>query len=89
MNILAMPALSRCFCKLSLGEPLPPDQRRIGCLDHGQLSLQAIQEVERIGAEVICIVDRLEGARERLTPRYNYMPVFTVHDLGVEAGIHE
>jgi orotate phosphoribosyltransferase len=48
--------------------------------------LQAIAEVERIGAAVVlvsCIVDRLEGARERLTPRYNYQPLFTIRDLGI------
>ena len=50
--------------------------------------LQAIQEVERIGVEVaavICIVDRLEGARERLASRYNYLPIFTIRDFGIEA----
>jgi orotate phosphoribosyltransferase len=49
--------------------------------------LQAINEVERVGAEVkalICIVDRLEGAREKLATRYNYMPIFTIRDFGIE-----
>jgi orotate phosphoribosyltransferase len=49
--------------------------------------LQAIGEVEKVGAvvvAVICIVDRLEGARERLTPKYNYMPIFTLRDFGIE-----
>jgi orotate phosphoribosyltransferase len=49
--------------------------------------LQAIQEVERLGAEVAavsCIVDRLEGARERLAPRYHYLPIFTIRDFGIE-----
>jgi orotate phosphoribosyltransferase len=49
--------------------------------------LQAIGEVEKVGAlvvAVICIVDRLEGARERLTPRYNYLPIFTLRDFGIE-----
>src|SRR6516162_7717383 len=39
----------------------------------GNSVLQAITEVERIGAEVaavICIVDRLEGARQRLGAKY-------------------
>jgi orotate phosphoribosyltransferase len=61
-------------------------------LTTGGSVLQAIQEVERIGATVavvICIVDRLEGARERLSPRYNYMPIFTIRDLGIEAVIRE
>ncbi len=57
-------------------------------LTTGGSVLQAIQEVEIIGAEVaavICIVDRLEGARERLAARYNYLPIFTIRDLGIEA----
>jgi orotate phosphoribosyltransferase len=52
----------------------------------GTSVLQAIQEVERLGAEVVavsCIVDRLEGARERLA-KYNYLPVFTIRDLGIQ-----
>jgi orotate phosphoribosyltransferase len=50
---------------------------------------QAIAEVERIGARVVvvtCIVDRLEGARERLSPRYEYRPIFTIRDFGIEPG---
>src|SRR6266852_2950124 len=53
----------------------------------GTSVLQAIAEVERLGADVVavsCIVDRLEGARERLAPRYNYLPIFTIRDLGIE-----
>src|SRR5947209_12533425 len=53
----------------------------------GTSVLQAITEVERLGAEVVavsCIVDRLEGARERLASRYNYLTIFTIRDLGVE-----
>ncbi len=53
----------------------------------GSAVSQAIAEVERLGAEVVavsCIVDRLEGARERLAPRYNYLPIFTICDLGIE-----
>jgi orotate phosphoribosyltransferase len=48
---------------------------------------QAIQEVEKAGAEVVavsCIVDRLEGARERLATRYRYLPIFTIRDFGIE-----
>jgi hypothetical protein len=26
----------------------------------------------------------LEGARERLTPRYRYLPIFTIRDFGIE-----
>jgi orotate phosphoribosyltransferase len=52
----------------------------------GTSVLQAIAEVERLGAEVVavsCIVDRLEGARERLATRYDYLPIFTIRDLGI------
>jgi orotate phosphoribosyltransferase len=48
---------------------------------------QAIQEVEKAGAQVVavsCIVDRLEGARERLAARYRYLPIFTIRDFGIE-----
>jgi orotate phosphoribosyltransferase len=48
---------------------------------------QAIQEVEKAGAVVVavsCIVDRLEGARERLAGRYRYLPIFTIRDFGIE-----
>jgi orotate phosphoribosyltransferase len=46
---------------------------------------QAIEEAEALGATVvavICIVDRLEGARARLA-RYNYLPIFTIRDFGI------
>ncbi|HEX9370685.1 MAG TPA: orotate phosphoribosyltransferase [Roseiflexaceae bacterium] len=49
--------------------------------------MQAITEVELAGAHVaavLCIVDRLEGARDLLAPRYNYMPIFTIRDFGIE-----
>lgn len=69
---------------------LPPSSR-VAVVDDvlttGGSLIQAIQEVERAGAEVVavcCIVDRLEGARERLTPRYDYRPIFTIRDFGVE-----
>lgn len=48
---------------------------------------QAVAEVEKVGAEVIavsCIVDRLEGARERLA-KYRYLPIFAIRDFGIEA----
>jgi orotate phosphoribosyltransferase len=35
-------------------------------------------------AAVVCIVDRLEGARDLLAPRYPYMPIFTIRDFGIE-----
>jgi orotate phosphoribosyltransferase len=56
-------------------------------LTTGGSVLQAIQEVERMGAEiaaVICIVDRMEGAREALAPRYSFLPIFTIRDFGIE-----
>jgi orotate phosphoribosyltransferase len=64
---------------------------RVAMLDdvftQGNSVLQAITEVERVGAEVaavICIVDRLEGAREKLAARYRYLPIFTIRDFGID-----
>jgi len=64
---------------------------RVAMLDDvlttGGSVMQAITEVEKASAEVaavICIVDRLEGARELLAPRYNYLPIFTIRDFGIE-----
>jgi orotate phosphoribosyltransferase len=64
---------------------------RVGVLDDvlttGGSVQQAINEIERVGGEVVavvCIVDRLEGARELLAPRYNYLPIFTIRDFGIE-----
>lgn len=47
---------------------------------------QAIVEIEKAGAtvaSVLCIVDRLEGAREALA-KYDYRPIFTIRDFGIE-----
>jgi orotate phosphoribosyltransferase len=55
-------------------------------LTTGGSVLQAITEVEKRGAviaAVICIVDRLEGARELLAAKYHYAPLFTIRDFGV------
>jgi len=55
-------------------------------LTTGGSVVQAIAEVEKRGAiivVVICIVDRLEGARELLAPKYAYAPLFTIRDFGV------
>ena len=55
-------------------------------LTTGGSVLQAILEVERLDAKVaavICIVDRLEGAREALA-NYNFLPIFTIRDFGIE-----
>ena len=64
---------------------------RVAVLDDvlttGGSVMQAISEVERVGgqvAAVVCIVDRLEGAREVLAPRYQYLPIFTIRDFGIE-----
>jgi orotate phosphoribosyltransferase len=66
----------------------PGDQVAIveDVLTTGGSVLQAIREVERLGARiaaVICIVDRLEGAREALD-HYNFLPIFTIRDFGIE-----
>jgi orotate phosphoribosyltransferase len=53
----------------------------------GASVLKAVEAVEQAGAEVAavsCIVDRLEGARERLASRYRYLPIFTIRDFGIE-----
>jgi orotate phosphoribosyltransferase len=69
---------------------LPPGYRVVVVDDvftQGTSVLKAIAEVERAGAEVVavsCIVDRLEGARERLAHRYWYLPIFTIRDFGIE-----
>jgi orotate phosphoribosyltransferase len=63
---------------------------RVAVLDDvlttGGSVLQAIQEIEKVGAvvvAVVCIVDRLEGAREALA-KYPFLPIFTIRDFGVE-----
>jgi orotate phosphoribosyltransferase len=48
--------------------------------------LQAIDAVEAKGAQVlrvVCICDRLQGAREALA-RYDFRPLFTIRDFGIE-----
>jgi orotate phosphoribosyltransferase len=64
---------------------------RVAMLDDvlttGGSVLQAITEVEKAGAHVatvLCIVDRLEGARELLAAKYDYRPIFTIRDFGIE-----
>jgi orotate phosphoribosyltransferase len=66
----------------------PGDQVAIveDVLTTGGSVLQAMREVERLDARiaaVICIVDRLEGAREALG-HYNFLPIFTIRDFGIE-----
>lgn len=63
--------------------------QRVAILDDvlttGESAMQAIAAVEELGAEVlrvVCIVDRLAGARQRLA-KYDYRPLFTIRDLGI------
>jgi orotate phosphoribosyltransferase len=72
-------------------EGVLPAGARVAILDDvlttGGSALQAVRAVEQAGATVVtvvCIVDRLEGAREVFTPRYLYRPLFTIRDFGVE-----
>jgi orotate phosphoribosyltransferase len=56
-------------------------------LTTGGSVLQAIEEIEKLGAtvaRVVCIVDRLQGAREALA-KYDYRPLFTIAELGIKA----
>lgn len=62
---------------------------RVAVLDDvlttGGSALQAVQEIEKAGAivvAVVCIVDRLEGAREAMA-KYDFWPIFTIRDFGV------
>jgi orotate phosphoribosyltransferase len=54
-------------------------------LTTGGSVLQAIEEVEKLGAKVmrvVCIVDRLQGAAEALA-KYDFRPLFTIRDFGI------
>src|SRR5262249_14267055 len=69
-------------------EGVVPPGARVAVVDDvlttGGSVVQAIEELERIGAKVaavVCIMDRLEGARELLSPRYTYRPIFTIRDF--------
>jgi orotate phosphoribosyltransferase len=56
-------------------------------LTTGTSALEAVKAVEERGAvvaAVVCIVDRLQGARELFTPKYPFLPLFTIRDLGIE-----
>ena len=56
-------------------------------LTTGGSVLQAIEVVEAAGAKVVrvvCICDRLQGAAEALA-RYDFRPLFTVRDFGIDA----
>jgi orotate phosphoribosyltransferase len=55
-------------------------------LTTGGSVVQAIEAVEAKGAtvlRVVCICDRLQGAREALA-KYDFRPIFTVRDFGIE-----
>src|SRR5262245_29072231 len=63
---------------------------RVAVLDDvlttGGSALQAALEIEKAGATVlaiVCIVDRLEGAREAIGGKYDFRPIFTIRDFGV------
>jgi len=64
---------------------------RVAVLDDvlttGGSALQAVAEIEKAGAvivAVVCIVDRLEGAREAIGARYDFRPIFTIRDFGID-----
>lgn len=55
-------------------------------LTTGGSVIQAIKAVEAVGAtvaRVVCICDRLQGAREALAG-YDYRPLFTIRDFGID-----
>jgi orotate phosphoribosyltransferase len=54
-------------------------------LTTGGSVIQAIEAVEALGAtvvRVVCICDRLQGAREALA-KYDFRPLFTIRDFGI------
>ena len=56
-------------------------------LTTGSSALEAVKAVETKGAHVaavVCIVDRLQGARELFEPKYPFRPLFTIRDFCVE-----
>jgi orotate phosphoribosyltransferase len=55
-------------------------------LTTGGSVIQAIEVLEAMGAKVlrvVCICDRLQGAREALA-KYDFRPLFTIRDFGIE-----
>jgi orotate phosphoribosyltransferase len=55
-------------------------------LTTGGSVVQAIEAVEAAGGQVVrvvCICDRLQGAREALA-KYDFRPLFTIRDFGIE-----
>ncbi len=64
---------------------------RVAVLDDvlttGGSALQAVAEIEKAGAvivAIVCIVDRLEGARAAIAGKYDFRPIFTIRDFGIE-----
>ena len=58
-------------------------------LTTGGSVVQAIAAAEALGAtvvRVVCICDRLQGARETLG-KYDFRPLFTVRDFGIEPAV--
>lgn len=56
-------------------------------LTTGGSAMEAVDEVEKIGCKVIavvCIVDRLQGAKELIEPRCPFIPIFTIRDFGIQ-----
>ena len=56
-------------------------------LTTGGSALEAVKAVEERGAvvaAVVCVVDRLQGARELFAPKYPFLPLFTIRDFGIE-----
>jgi len=63
---------------------------RVAILDDvlttGDSALRAVKAVEQAGGvvrRVVCIVDRLQGAREKLAG-YDFRPLFSLRDLGIQ-----
>ncbi len=55
-------------------------------LTTGGSVVQAIEVVEAKGIivdRVVCVVDRLQGAREALA-KYDYRPIYTIEDFGIK-----
>ncbi len=70
------------------GEVKPGDKVVVidDVLTTGGSVVQAIEAVEAKGAtvqRVVCICDRLQGAREALA-KYDFRPLFTIRDFGIE-----
>ncbi|MBL8794078.1 MAG: hypothetical protein JNM56_09235 [Planctomycetia bacterium] len=65
--------------------PSESNQIWTGCSFKGSNGIQTGDRPKAGGQVVVvtCIVDRLEGARERLA-NYDFRPMFTIRDFGIE-----